>query len=57
LSILVTVGLYILNIIDANVDAHLLQYNLDDNLSIKPNIDFSKIDNQSSFGFSLNIEL
>ena len=57
LSILVTIGLYILNIIDANVDSHLLQYNLDDNLSIKPNIDFNEIDNKSNFGFSLNIEL
>ena len=57
LSILVTVGLYILNIIDANVDAHLLQYNLDENLSIKPNIDFNKINNESSFGISLKLKL
>jgi hypothetical protein len=53
----VTVGLYILNIIDANVDAHLMQYNLDDNLSIKPNIDFNQINRQSTFGFSLNYKL
>jgi len=57
LSILVTVGLYILNIIDANVDAHLLQYNLDENLSIKPNIDFNKINNESNFGISLKLKL
>mgnify|MGYP001399242005 FL=1 len=57
LSILVTVGLYILNIIDANVDAHLLQYNLDDNLSIKPSIEINQIQNKSNFGISLNIEL
>tara|TARA_B100001059_G_scaffold80314_1_gene78288 strand:+ start:8009 stop:8554 length:546 start_codon:yes stop_codon:yes gene_type:complete len=57
LSILVTVGLYILNIIDANVDAHLMQYNLDDNLSIKPNIDFNQINRHSTFGFSLNYKL
>ena len=57
LSILVTVGLYILNIIDANVDAHLLQYNLDDNLSLRPNVEFNEVDNQSNFGISLNIEL
>ena len=57
LSILVTVGLYILNIIDANVDAHLLQYNLDDNLSLRTNIEFNEVDNQSNFGISLNIEL
>ena len=57
LSILVTVGLYILNIVDANVDAHLLQYNLDDNLSLRPNIEFNEVDNKSNFGISLNIEL
>ena len=57
LSILVTVGLYILNIIDANVDAHLLQYNLDDNLSLRPNIEFNEINNKSNFGITLEIEL
>ena len=57
LSILVTVGLYILNIVDANVDAHLLQYNLDDNLSLRPNIEFNEVDNKSNFGISLNIDL
>ena len=57
LSILVTVGLYILNIIDANVDAHLLQYNLDENLTLIPNIEFNEVQNTSNFGISLNIEL
>lgn len=57
LSILVTVGLYILNIIDANVDAHLLQYNLDDNLTLEPKINYNEIQNKSNFGISLNIEL
>ena len=57
LSILVTVGLYILNIIDANVDAHLLQYNLDENLTLIPNIEFNEIQNTSNFGISFNIEL
>jgi len=57
LSILVTVGIYILNIIDANVDAHLLQYNLDENLTLIPNIEFNEVQNTSNFGISLNIEL
>jgi len=57
LSILVIVGLYILNIVDANVDAHLLQYNLDDNLSLRPNIEFNEVYNKSNFGISLNIDL
>lgn len=38
LSLLVTAGLYILNIVDANVDAHLIQFNINDNLSLKPDL-------------------
>ena len=38
LSILITAGLYILNIVDANVDAHLLQFNVNDDLSLKPDL-------------------
>lgn len=38
LSLLVTVGLYILNIVDANVDAHLIQFNINNNLSLKPDL-------------------
>ena len=57
LSILVTVGLYILNIIDANVDAHLLQYNLDENLTLEPKINYNEVLNKSNFGISLNVEL
>ena len=49
--------MYILNIIDANVDAHLLQFNLDDNLSLRPNIEVDEIYNKSNFGLSLNIKL
>ena len=57
LSILITIGIYILNIIDANVDAHLKQYNLNENLSIKPIIEFDEIRSNSSFSLSLNINL
>lgn len=38
LSLLISVGLYILNIVDANVDAHLIQFNVNDNLSVKPDL-------------------
>ena len=57
LSILITIGIYVLNIIDANVDAHLRQYNLNENLTIKPHIKFDEIQSNSSFGLSLNINL
>jgi len=36
LSLLTTVILYILQIVEASVNAHLLQFNTDDNLSLKP---------------------
>jgi Family of unknown function (DUF5683) len=54
IGLIVTVGLYVLNIIDANVDAHLKQFNVDDKLSIAPQI--SKIDstNQNQVGLTFN---
>lgn len=57
LSLLVTVGLYALNIIDANVDAHLLQYNVDDNLSFKPHYKIDEFNNKGSVGLTMNLKL
>lgn len=57
LSLLVTVGLYALNIIDANVDAHLLQYNIDDNLSFKPHYKIDEFDKSGSLGLTFNLKL
>ncbi|WP_452597852.1 DUF5683 domain-containing protein [Pontimicrobium sp. MEBiC01747] len=54
LSLLITVGLYALNIIDANVDAHLLQYNIDDNLTLKPHYIINEQDNKGRVGLTLN---
>lgn len=54
LSLLITVGLYALNIIDANVDAHLLQYNVDDNLALKPHFKFNEMDATTNLGLTLN---
>ena len=56
LSMLVTVGLYVLNIIEANVDAHLLQYNLDENLALNPFIDYNNPNYTTQIGLSLNIK-
>ena len=36
MSLLTTVILYVLQIVEASVNAHLLQFNTDDNLSFKP---------------------
>ncbi|WP_290698973.1 DUF5683 domain-containing protein [Lacinutrix sp.] len=57
LSLLVTVGLYALNIIDANVDAHLLQYNVDDNLSFKPHYKIDEYDNKGRVGLTMSFKL
>lgn len=56
LSLLITVGLYALNIIDANVDAHLLQYNIDENLALKPHFNYDEFENTSNLGLSLNFK-
>ncbi|WMI67791.1 DUF5683 domain-containing protein [Mangrovimonas sp. YM274] len=55
-SLLVTLGLYALNIIDANVDAHLLQYNIDENLALKPHFKYNEQDNSSDLGLTLNFK-
>ncbi len=56
LSLLITFGLYALNIIDANVDAHLLQYNLDENLALKPHFQFNEQENSTDLGVTLNFK-
>ena len=54
ISLLVTLGIYALNIIDANVDAHLMQYNVDENLSLAPHFKINEIDRTSNLGLTLN---
>jgi len=56
LSLLVTLGLYALNIIDANVDAHLLQYNVDENLAIKPHVKYNEMENATDLGLTVNFK-
>lgn len=54
LSLLITVGLYALNIIEANVDAHLKQFNVDENLSLEPFIQSNEINAKPQFGITLS---
>lgn len=54
ISVLVTAGFYILNIIDANVDAHLQQFNVSEDLAVKPSLDFDYFTGKSHYGLSLN---
>jgi len=55
LSMVFIVGFYILNILDANIDSHLKQYNVNENLTIKPYIDSNSDTKLNSIGFSLNL--
>jgi hypothetical protein len=55
-SIIVSIGFYLLNIIDANVDAHLKQYDISDDLSITPKLNTTDIA-QPSYGLSLRYTL
>ncbi len=54
ISLLVTAGIYILNIIDANVDAHLQQFNVSEDLSFKPALNFDEFSGKTRYGLSLN---
>nr|WP_316928336.1 DUF5683 domain-containing protein [Cellulophaga algicola] len=58
LMVLVTIGLYVLNIIDANVDSHLKQFNVDDDLSVdfQPYLDYNEITAQPNYGMALTIK-
>jgi hypothetical protein len=54
LSALVSVALYILNIVDANVDAHLMQFNVNEDLTIRPEIQQNQIDYKQGVAFTLS---
>lgn len=53
LAILVTAGMYVLQIIEANVDAHLTQYDVDDDLTFAPDIHTDDMGLAMHYGFKL----
>ncbi|MEM1338157.1 MAG: DUF5683 domain-containing protein [Bacteroidota bacterium] len=58
LWLVVTIGFYALNIIDANVDAHLKQYNVSEKLaySFKPYMDLNTITGDPNLGMALVVK-
>lgn len=56
LSLFITIGLYVLNIIDANVDAHLQQFNVDDDLSFRPTFEYQDEFNNYQMGFTMSLK-
>lgn len=56
LSLLITIGLYVLNIVDANVDAHLKQFNVNENISLKPYLEQNQLNYNPNYGLSLSFD-
>ena len=54
LSLLITAAFYILNIVDANVDAHLKQFNVSDDLSVVPDVYQTDINQMPNVGLTLS---
>jgi len=53
LFILISAGVYVLQILEANVDAHLSQYDVDDDLTIAPDIYLDQQLTNISYGLKL----
>jgi hypothetical protein len=56
IATLITIGIYVLNIIDANVDAHLLQFNVDENLVMRPHFQYNPMEDSSDLGVTVNFK-
>jgi hypothetical protein len=56
LSILITIGMYVLQIIEASVNAHLLMHNVDDNLSFRPELIKNDVTNKTVAGASFKFK-
>ncbi len=58
LWLVAAIAIYALNIIDANVTAHLKQFNIDDNLSFdfQPYLDLNRVSNSANYGMALTIK-
>ncbi|MFK7813412.1 MAG: DUF5683 domain-containing protein, partial [Maribacter sp.] len=60
LTLLVTILLYALNVVDANVDAHLKQFNIDDDLGFEmkfqPYLEVNPITTDPNCGLALTIK-
>lgn len=58
LALIISIALYVLNIIDANVDAHLKQYNVSEDLTmnINPYLHINPQTNTPGYGMSLVLQ-
>ena len=49
------IGTYMLNILEANVSAHLLQFNVNDKLSLRPHFEHDFLRSQNQVGLQVNL--
>ncbi len=56
LALFITIGLYILNIIEANVDAHLDDKAFNTNLSFRPSLYINPVNNQAVAGVNIKFD-
>lgn len=56
LALLVTAGLYILQILEASTNAHLLQHNVDNSLTINPKLIRNATNNRTIVGAQINFK-
>ncbi|MFS4469334.1 DUF5683 domain-containing protein [Maribacter sp. 2210JD10-5] len=58
LWLVISIAMYALNIVDANVDAHLKQFNIDENLSFdfQPYLDLNPVTNDPNYGMAMIIK-
>ena len=57
MSIVVSVVFYLLNIVDANVDAHLQQFNVNEDLSVQPVFNFNTVTAGATYGLTFKLNL
>jgi len=53
-SLFFMIGFYVLNIIDANVDAHLMQFNVNEKLSLAPDVYQNDFNAKPNIGLTFN---
>ena len=56
LAVLYFLGFYLLNILDANVGAHLMQFNVNNQLTLRPQIEPNLLNTNMNYGLTLNIK-
>ena len=56
LSLLYFMGFYLLNIIDANVGAHLMQFNVSNQLTFSPHLEPNLLNTDLNYGLTFNIK-